>query len=104
MKFNMMIGGVETLFPEVQICYFEKDHEMVVYFLNTNKENAKRIENNIKSPKLRLEGNFLILLLKDFQYAFNIEGYETLIDFYNNGGNIGFAFEDEDGKILNIKY
>ncbi len=43
MKFNMMISGIETLFPEVQICYFEKDHEMVVYFLNTNKEKSPLI-------------------------------------------------------------
>ncbi len=38
MKFNMMIGGVETLFPESNICHLKEDSEIVVYFLKTSQK------------------------------------------------------------------
>ena len=102
MKFNMMIGGVETLFPETDVCYFEEKNKMVIYFLKTKQENIEKIIKNMKNQKLKLEDNFLILNLKEFQYAFDMRGYEKIMDFYNTGGKIGFAFEDENGNLLDI--
>ncbi len=102
MKFKMIVGGIETIFPEFQICHFENENEMVIYFLKTNKENEGKIKKNINNPKLKIEGNFLVLLLGDIQYALDLDGYEILIDFYNNGGKIGFAFEDENDILMGI--
>ena len=102
MKFNMMIGGVETLFPETDVCYFKEKNKMVIYFLKTKQENIEKIIKNMKNQKLKLEDNFLILNLKKFQYAFDMRGYEKIMDFYNTGGKIGFAFEDESGNLLDI--
>ena len=102
MKFNMMIGGVETLFPEIQVVFFQEKNKMVIYFLKTNIENIQKIKDNMVEPKLILENNFLILRLKDYQYAFDISRYKSIINFYENGGCIGFAFKDENDNILDI--
>ena len=102
MKFNIMIGGVETFFPENDVCYFKEKNKMVIYFLKTKQENIEKIIKNMKNQKLKLEDNFLILNLKEFQYAFDMRGYEKIMDFYNTGGKIGFAFEDESGNLLDI--
>ena len=40
--------------------------------------------------------------MQKFQYAFDMRGYEKIMDFYNTGGKIGFAFEDENGNLLDI--
>ena len=32
MKFNMMIGGVETLFPEVELRKAKEKHKIVIFF------------------------------------------------------------------------
>ena len=32
MKINMMIGGVETLFPETDVRYNKKENEVVIYY------------------------------------------------------------------------
>lgn len=102
MKFNMMIGGVETIFPEADVRYFKEDKEIVIYFLKTDNKNAQRISKNINKTKLKLEGNYLVLIFKDFQYAYNLEQSPKLIELYASGNSIGFAFEDENGKILDI--
>ena len=102
MKFNMVVGGVETLFPEIQVVFFQEKNKMVIYFLKTKQENIEKIIKNMKNQKLKLEDNFLILNLKEFQYAFDMRGYEKIMDFYNTGGKIGFAFEDESGNLLDI--
>ena len=102
MKFNMMIDGVETLFPEFKICHFQEDNEIVVYFLNTSQKDIERIKKYIKKPILKFEDQYIILFLKEFQYAFDMRGYEKIMDFYNTGGKIGFAFEDESGNLLDI--
>jgi len=103
MKFKMMIGGIETIFPEAEVRYFRKDNEIVIYFLKLNKEYLHKIEKNIMSSKLIMEGNYLILLLKDFQYAYDLNESPKLMDLYMGGSGLGFAFEDENGKLLDIK-
>ncbi len=102
MKFNMMIGGVETLFPKVDVRYFKEKNKIVIYFLKIKQEDIQRIEKNIREAKLRLEGNFLVLIFKDFQYAYDLNESPNLIDLYTTGIRLGFAFEDENGKMLDI--
>ena len=103
MKFDIIVGGVKTKFPEFEIRFLEEDNEIVVYFLKISKEEEEIIKNNIKHPNLNIENGFLNLNLKEIQYSIEIEGYETIIDFYENGGLLGFAFEDINGKLLEIK-
>ena len=100
-----MIGGVETLFPEAEVCFFKEDNEIVVYFLNTKEEDINKIKENLKTKKLslKIENNFLIFKLKKIQYALDITGYSNIVDFYDGGGSIGFAFEDVNGKILDME-
>ena len=102
MKFNMMIGGVETLFPEAEVYYYEKKNEVVIFFLKINKEDLRRTEQNMRHAQIRIEENHLILKLKDFQYAYNLNQNENLIDLYMNGTGLGFAFKDENDKLLNV--
>ncbi len=102
MKFNMMIGGVETIFPDVDVRYFENKKRVIVYFLKINNKDTEKIKKYIIKPIMKFEDNFLVLLLKDFQYALNLDGYEELISLYENGVGVGFAFENEDGKLLDI--
>ena len=103
MKFNMMIGGVETFFPENDVCYFKEKNKMVIYFLKIKEEYLEKIKQNIFNISLRLEENYLILLIKDFQYAIDTTEYPNLLGLYNSGVSMGIAFEDESGKILDIK-
>ena len=49
MKFNMIIGGVETLFPKASVCYSKEDNEIVVYFLNTKDLNLYKLKTEMKS-------------------------------------------------------
>ena len=102
MKFNMMIGGVETLFPDAEIRYSKKTNEVVICFLKIKKEDLIRTEKNIKKAHLRIENDYIILKLKDFQYAYDLNQYPQLMDLYMNGSGLGFAFEGEDGNILDI--
>ena len=102
MKFNIMIGGVETFFPENDVCYFKEKNKMVIYFLKIKEEYLEKIKQNIFNISLRLEENYLILLIKDFQYAVNLDKYPNLIKTYSSGTKLRFAFEDEDGNILDI--
>ncbi len=102
MKFNMMIGGVETLFPEADVRYFKNDEKIVVYFLKLNNEVLNRTKENMKKANLRLENEFLVLLLNDFQYALDLKKFPNLLDTYNSGIYLRFAFEDENGKLLDI--
>lgn len=103
MKFKMMIGGIETLLPKADARYFKNDNEIVIYFLQINKDDLQRTKKNIGDAKLRLEGSFLVLLLKDFQYAYDLNQSPTLMDLYMGGTGLGFAFEDENGTLLDIK-
>lgn len=57
----------------------------------------------MKNPELKLQNNFLFFKLKNFQYAFDITHYKEVIDCYNRGGCVGFAFEDEDGHLIDVK-
>ena len=102
MKFNMMIGGIETLFPENDACYFEEENRIIVYFLNIDKVFLDRIKKCINKPIMKFEENYLLLILNDFQYALNLKDYSTIVDLYFKGVGIGFAFEDENGKLLDI--
>ncbi len=102
MKFNMMIGGVETLFPETDVRYFKEDNEIIIYFLNIKKDNVKHILKHIKKSELRIENDYFLLKLKNIQYAYNIKKTPQLIKTYLNGCGLGFAFEDENGKLLEI--
>ena len=103
MKFNMMIGGVETLFPETDGRFFKEDNEIIIYFLNIKKENFKHILDNIKKSKLTIEEDYFLLKLKNIQYAYNISKNPKLIASYLNGCGLGFAFEGEDGKLLEME-
>lgn len=103
MKLKMMIGGVETKIPEADARYFEKNNRIIVYFLKTNQEDLQRVKENIHNPTMSFQENFIVLLMNDFQYAFNLDGYEDLLELYDNGVGVGFAFEDENGKLLNVK-
>ena len=102
MKFNMMIGGVETLFPETEVMLFKEKNKIVIYFLHLNKEILKNTKEKITQANLRIEDNYLVLKLKDFQYAYNLNQNENLIDLYMNGTGLGFAFKDENDKLLNV--
>ena len=102
MKFKMMIGGIETLFPEAEIRYSKKTNEVIVFFLKIKKEDLLRTEKYIKKAEIKIEGDYLILKLKDFQYAYNLNQNENLIDLYMNGTGLGFAFKDENDKLLNV--
>ena len=102
MKFNMMIGGVETLFPETEVMLFKEKNKIVIYFLHLNKEILKNTTEKITQANLRIEDNYLVLKLKDFQYAVNLYKYPNLIKIYSSGTKLRFAFEDEDGNILDI--
>ena len=105
MKFNMIIGGVETLFPKASVCYSKEDNEIVIYFLNTKKEDINKLKETLKTKKisLKIENNFIIFKLKRIQYAFDITEYKNIVSVYDGGGYIGFAFEDEDGKLIDIE-
>ncbi len=105
MKFNMISGGVETLFPKASVCYSKEDNEIVIYFLNTKKEDINKLKENLKTKKLslKIENNFIIFKLKRIQYAFDITEYKNIVSVYDGGGYIGFAFEDEDGKLIDIE-
>ena len=104
MKFNMMIGGVETLFPEAEVCFFKETNDLVIYFLNLNEEILNKTKSNIETNQtsLRIEENYLVLKLKNLQYAFDLNKNKKLINLYMNGANLGFAFEYKDGKMLDI--
>ena len=103
MKFNIMIGGVETLFPETDVRFFKEDNEIIIYFLNIKKENLNHILEHIKTSKLRIEDDYFLLKLKNIQYAYNIKKSPKLIDSYLKGCGLGFAFEDENGNMLDIE-
>lgn len=103
MKFKMMIGGVETLFPEAEIRYSKKTNEVIVFFLKIKKEYLLRTEKYIKKAEIKIEGDYLILKLKDFQYAYDLNKNKKLMQLYINGAILGFAFEDEVGKLLEIE-
>ena len=102
MKFNMMIGGVETLFPETEVRYDKKENEVIIFFLKIKKDDLIRTEKYIKKANLRIEENYLVLKLKDFQYAYDLNECPQLMDLYMNGASLGFAFEDENGNMLDI--
>ena len=103
MKFKMMIGGIETLFPEAEIRYSKKTNEVIVFFLKIKKEDLLRTEKYIKKAEIKIEGDYLIIKLKDFQYAYDLNQNENLMNLYMQGFNLGFVFEDEDGKLLEIE-
>ena len=103
MKFNMMIGGVETLFPETEVRYDKKENEVIIFFLKIKKDDLIRTEKYIKKANLRIEENYLVLKLKDFQYAYDLNKNTKLMQLYINGAILGFAFEDEVGKLLEIE-
>ena len=44
MKFNMMIGGVETLFPEAEVRYDKKENEVIIFFLGLKKDHIIKTE------------------------------------------------------------
>ncbi len=102
MKFNIMIGGVETLFPEVELRKAKEKHKIVIFFLKIKEKDLIRTEKNMKKANLRIEENYLVLNLKDFQYAYDLNQYPQLMDLYMSGYSLGFAFEGEDGNILDI--
>ena len=102
MKFNMMIGGVETFFPETDVRFFKEQNEIIIFFINIKKDQLKHIENNMKNSKVKIEGNYIILLLKNIQYAYDLNKSPRLMEDYLKGADLGFAFEDEDGKLLDI--
>ena len=105
MKFNIMIGGVETLFPEAEVCFFKEKNALVIYFLKLSKEvlNKTKIKIKTNQSSLRIEENYLVLTLKDLQYAYDLNQTEQLIDLYISGATLGFAFEDENGNMLDIE-
>ena len=98
-----MIGGVETLFPEVELRKSKERNEIIIFFLKIKKDDLIRTEKNIKKASLRIEENYLVLKLKDFQYAYDLNQTEQLIDLYISGATLGFAFEDENGNMLDIE-
>ena len=102
MKLNMMIGGVETLFPKVELRKSKERNEIIIFFLNIKKEDLIRTEKNMKKAQIRIENNYLVLKLKDFQYAYDLNQNENLMDMYMNGSGLGFAFKDENDKLLNV--
>ena len=75
MKFNIMIGGVETLFPEVELRKSKERNEIIIFFFFFKKYDLIRTEKNIKKASLRIEENYLVLKLKDFQYAYDLNHY-----------------------------
>ena len=103
MKFNMVINGVETLFPKADVCFFKEKNNLVIYFLNLDKEVLEKTKQNIKKPSLRIENNYLILKLKDLQYAYDLNKNKKIMNLYMNGASLGFAFEDENGNMLDIE-
>ena len=44
----------------------------------------------------------MVLKLKDFQYAYDLNQYPQLMDLYMNGSGLGFAFEGKHGNTLDI--
>ena len=103
MKFNIMIGGVETLFPEVELRKSKERNEIIIFFLKIKKDDLIRTEKNIKKASLRIEENYLVLKLKDFQYAYDLNKNKKIMNLYMNGASLGFAFEDENGNMLDIE-
>ena len=93
MKFNIMIGGVETLFPETEVMLFKEKNKIVIYFLHLNKEILKNTKEKITQASLRVEENYLVLKLKDFQYAVNLDKYPNLIKTYSSGTKLRFALK-----------
>ena len=57
----------------------------------------------IRVPALKLLQKKGILKLKDFQYAYDLNKNTKLMQLYINGAILGFAFEDEVGKLLEIE-
>lgn len=102
MKFNMMIGGVETLFPETEVRYDKKENEVIIFFLGLKKDDIIRTEKKINKSNLRIEENYLILRFEDFQYAYDLNKNKKIMNLYMNGASLGFAFEDENGNMLDI--
>ena len=103
MKFNMMIGGVETLFPEAEVRYDKKENEVIIFFLGLKKDDIIRTEKKINKSNLRIEENYLILRFEDFQYAYDLNKNKKIMNLYMNGASLGFAFEDENGNMLDIE-
>lgn len=103
MNLNIIVDNVETLFPEVELRKSKEKNQIIIFFLKIQKEYLIRTEKNINEANLRLENNHLILKVKDFQYAYDLNQFPTLIDLYMSGYGIGFAFEGEDGNILDIE-
>ena len=51
---------------------------------------------------MRIEENYLILRFEDFQYAYDLNKNKKIMNLYMNGASLGFAFEDENGNLLDI--
>ena len=52
---------------------------------------------------MRIEENYLILRFEDFQYAYDLNKNKKIMNLYMNGASLGFAFEDENGNMLDIE-
>ena len=52
MKFNIMIGGVETLFSEVELRRSKERNEIIIFFLKIKKDDLIRTEKNIKKQQV----------------------------------------------------
>lgn len=100
----MIINGVETFFPKAEARFLKEQNKIVIYFSEISSEIIKKTEDKINKKKAQLimEEDYLILLLEDFQYAYDLNQSPRLIELYTQGSRIGFAFIGEDGNILSI--
>jgi len=105
MKFDIMVGGVETRFPEFEL--YQKDNIVLIDFIGlSNEEYDFLVAETTKkaNKKIGLEENNKLLLLMfvddNIQYAVDLgDKFDLVSNKTKKGDGVGFSYTRKDGQV-----